>query len=493
MRLGGERFDDLRGKANAHAQDAVRQVREHAVVESASAPEAFAVMREGQSGNEHDVGFGGIDDRAGVGIRFHHAERTGGEIGGIAHFVKNQIFLLDARKQQSASGNPIEGRKIGFAGQGHERGRGAGRLPARQGWDTRAYAFRSCRTVGGCHPGKLGAQTAAEFCFGRGEHEISHKVSAAENPDKPARKSRKILSRLRRAKPDHHIGLKPRTGWHRRNFLAEVVWPSLFEPRHGERLSPEFPELAAGQVALTWIGHASFLLQAPGVNLLIDPNWARWLKVIKRMREPGLELHALPDIDAVLITHAHFDHLDKRTLRKVASEQPIVVPRHVGNLVHGLGFDRVHELDVWQSMQLGPVKVTMTPAYHWGARMLADSHRGFGGFLIEVEGRSIFHCGDSAYFPGFAEIGKKYPVEIALLPIGAYDPPSGREVHMTPEDALRAFVELGAQTFVPMHYGTFRLSFEPPWEPPSRLIECAGAEGLLDRVCFLREGEPRIF
>jgi L-ascorbate metabolism protein UlaG (beta-lactamase superfamily) len=135
----------------------------------------------------------------------------------------------------------------------------------------------------------------------------------------------------------------------------------------------------------------------------------------------------------------------------------------------------------------------MTPAHHWGARMLADSHRGFGGFVIEIAGRTIFHCGDSAYFPGFAEIGRKVPVEIALLPIGAYDPPSGREVHMTPEDALRAFVELGANTFVPMHYGTFPLSYEPAWEPPSRLIECAGAEGLLERVCFLREGEPRVF
>jgi len=318
-------------------------------------------------------------------------------------------------------------------------------------------------------------------------------VSAAEKPDKPARERRRILSRLRRAKPEHHVGLRPGEGWHRRNFLSEVVWPSLFERRTGERRSPVFPKLEEGQVALTWIGHASFLLQAPDVNLLIDPNWARWLKVIKRLREPGLELHALPDIDAVLITHAHFDHLDKRTLRKVASEQPIVVPRHVGRLVHGLGFDRVHELEVWESMQLGPVKVTMTPAHHWGARMLADSHRGFGGFLIEVEGRSIFHCGDSAYFPGFAEIGKRVAVDIALLPIGAYDPPSGREVHMTPEEALRAFVELGASTFVPMHYGTFPLGYEPAWEPPSRLIECAGAEGLLDRVCFLREGQPRVF
>ncbi len=320
-------------------------------------------------------------------------------------------------------------------------------------------------------------------------------MSADESPDKPARpRRRRLLTALkRRDKPANHVGLKPAQGWHRRNFLAEVVWPSLFQKRHGSRLTPEFPVLQPGQIALTWIGHASFLLQTPDMNLLIDPNWARWLKVIKRLREPGLELTALPEIDAVLVTHAHFDHLDRRTLRRVASEQPIVVPRHVGRLVQGLGFDRVHELDVWQSVQLGPAEVTLTPAHHWGARMLADSHRGFGGFLIRVEGRTIFHCGDSAYFPGFAEIGRRLPVDVALLPIGAYDPPSGREVHMTPEEALKAFVEMGAGTLVPMHYGTFQLSYEPPWEPPSRLIECAGAQGLLDRVCFLREGEPRVF
>lgn len=320
------------------------------------------------------------------------------------------------------------------------------------------------------------------------------KLSADQKPDKPARQKRKILPRLRRRKkPVNHVGLKPGEGWHKRNFLAEIVWPSLFERRTGERRAPRFPDLAEGQVSLTWIGHASFLLQSPGFNLLIDPNWARWLKVIKRLREPGLELNALPDIDAVLITHAHFDHLDRRTLRKVAAEQPIVVPRNVGGLVYDLGFARVHELDVWDSVHLGPVRVTMTPAHHWGARMLADSHRGFGGYLIEAGGRTIFHCGDSAYFPGFAEIGQRMPVDVALMPIGAYDNPSKREVHMTPEDALRAFVELGAETFVPMHYGTFQLSYEPAWEPPSRLIECAGAQGLLDRVCFLREGEPRVF
>ena len=486
--------DELAGEANPDAQDGWRKRGQQPIVVSASAPQALPVLGECEAGDEDDSGRCRIGLRALSRVGLQDAKGAGFELCGVVDGVEDKRFPGDAWKEELAVGQPIERLQFGLSRKRVVGGDDPCRLPAWEGWDTRADAFRGGRCGGGSHPGKLRAHEAAELCFGLGGHGIFAKVSPAEKPDKPLRRRRrKILPRLRPEKPVNHVGLRPAEGWHKRNFLAEVVWPSLFERRTGQRRTPEFPELRHGQVALTWIGHASFLLQAPGVNLLIDPNWARWLKVIKRMREPGLELHALPDIDAVLITHAHFDHLDRRTLRKVAAEQPIVVPHNVGRLVHGLGFDRVHELDVWESMQLGPVKVTMTPAHHWGARMLADSHRGFGGFVIEVEGRSIFHCGDSAYFPGFAEIGKRLPVEIALLPIGAYDPPSGREVHMTPEDSLRAFVEMGAQTFVPMHYGTFRLSYEPSWEPPSRLIECAGAQGLLDRVCFLREGEPRVF
>src|SRR5205823_1639531 len=106
-------------------------------------------------------------------------------------------------------------------------------------------------------------------------------------------------------------------------------------------------------------------------------------------------------------------------------DQPIVVPVGVGTLVHDLGFNIVHELDYWQAVPLEALKISLTPCHHWGARFLADLHRGFGGFVIEANGRSIFHCGDSAYFPGFKEIGERHEIEIALLPIGAYDPPSG--------------------------------------------------------------------
>jgi L-ascorbate metabolism protein UlaG (beta-lactamase superfamily) len=286
------------------------------------------------------------------------------------------------------------------------------------------------------------------------------------------------------------VKLRPRPDWHKCNYLSEVLIPSLFVKCAGEYTPPEFPVIRPGQVCVTWIGHASFLVQTHEINLLIDPIWSKWLKVIKRLKKPGFEIHHLPDIDVVLVTHAHFDHLDRRTLRKVAADQPIVVPIGVGNLVHDLGFQIVHELDYWQGVRLGPVKVSLTPCYHWGARFLADLHRGFGGFAMNVDGRTIFHCGDTAFFPGFREIGEHHDIDIALLPIGAYDAPTGREVHMNPEEAVRAFIELKAKTLVPMHYGTFRLGYEPMHEPLERLVAAARAHGIEDKLLVLTEGKP---
>ena len=291
-------------------------------------------------------------------------------------------------------------------------------------------------------------------------------------------------------KTSTRVTLKPGMAWHRRNFLSEVVIPSLFTRRSGERTAPLFPKLRPGELCVTWIGHASFLIQTHDSNVLIDPNWSKWLKVIKRLKQPGIDLKHLPDIDLVLVTHAHFDHLDRRTLRRVASDQPIIVPLSVGTLVYDLGFNLVHELDYWQTIELEGLRISLTPCHHWGARFLADRHRGFGGFVIEANGRTIFHCGDSAYFPGFKEIGERYEIEVALLPIGAYDPPSGREVHMNPEEAVEAFLELRAEKLVPMHYGTFRLGYEPLDEPLARLRRCADKAGIREKVVVMKEGEP---
>jgi len=290
-----------------------------------------------------------------------------------------------------------------------------------------------------------------------------------------------------------HVDLAPVAGWTRRNPVTEIFLPSLFKSREGKSLRPKWQTFSHGEVAVTWIGHASFLLQSAAGNVLIDPIWAKWVKGIKRMRHPGVELGALPPTDLVLVTHAHFDHLDRRTLRRVATGQPIVVPFEVGDLVHDLGFGVVQELHYWESFELDGIRVTLTPCKHWGARMLHDSHRGFGGFIVEMGGKTVYHGGDSAAFDGFAEIGRRFAIDVALLPIGAYEPPSLRSVHMNPEEALDAFVALNAKVMVPMHHGTFRMSYEPLDEPPRRLLAAARSRGLEDRIAFLTEGAPVVF
>jgi L-ascorbate metabolism protein UlaG (beta-lactamase superfamily) len=172
------------------------------------------------------------------------------------------------------------------------------------------------------------------------------------------------------------------------------------------------------------------------------------------------------------------------------------VPKGVEDLVDDLGFARVESIDWWQAVSLEnlePITITAVPAKHWGARMFKDTHRGFGGYVIEsASGPTIYHSGDTAYFSGFAEIGRRLHPEIALLPIGAYSPDSYRGVHTSPEEALRGFLELNAEWMIPMHYGTFRLGREPMDEPLPRLMRAAEQADMRDRVVPLSEGESWI-
>jgi L-ascorbate metabolism protein UlaG (beta-lactamase superfamily) len=297
----------------------------------------------------------------------------------------------------------------------------------------------------------------------------------------------------RRRIPRSFKDLTPAKHFNPRTFFQELVWKGWFTPRHGESRRPVFPRLKHGQVALTWIGHASFLIQFKDLNVLVDPNFANWLFLLKRIKRAGLKIRDLPRIDLILLTHAHFDHFHKPTLRKLPEPKIGVMPWGVGDLAKNLGFARIVELDWWESFSQKDWKVTFTPSQHWGARTLHDHHRGYGGFVLEHQGRKIYHCGDSAYFDGFAEIGKKLAPEIALLPIGAYHPESFRKVHMGPDEAVRAFRDLRAKVFVPMHYGTFKLSFEAMDEPLRWLREIATQQNLVKRLKILDEGLPKVF
>lgn len=305
---------------------------------------------------------------------------------------------------------------------------------------------------------------------------------AAHRPAVPKRKLPKSFKDLT---PANHFS--PRT------FFRELVWKALLTRRTGEHRKPVFPKLARGQVAITWIGHASFLIQFTDLNVLVDPNFANWLFLLKRIKRSGLKIQDLPPVDLVLLTHAHFDHFHKPTLRRLPHPKIGVMPWGVGDLAHNLGFARIIELEWWESFGPKDWRVTLTPSKHWGARTLHDHHRGYGGFVLEHQGRKIYHAGDSAYFDGFKEIGQRLAPDIALLPIGAYHPESFRHVHMGPDEAVRAFQDLNARQLVPMHYGSFKLSFEAMDEPPRWLQEIARQQNLAEHVRILEEGAPAVF
>lgn len=293
----------------------------------------------------------------------------------------------------------------------------------------------------------------------------------------------------------NQIGLRPAEGWQKRNmdFLNQVLIPTLLAPRKPGCYYGDLPVAKSNEIGVTWLGHAGFFVQVGGFNIAIDPVWALWLGPAKRLRHPSVWAHDLPPIDLVLITHAHHDHLHLASLRKLTAAQPIIVPEGVGSLVKNCGFSRIVELKTWQSASLGDLRITLTPARHWGARMIHDTHRGFGGFLIQSSSQTLYHCGDSSMFDGFGEIGKRAQIDVALMPIGAYQPPSGRPVHMNPEEALDAFEMVGARHMVPMHFETYPLSGEPLNEPIERLEIAAKERRLMDRVLRLQEGESSIF
>jgi L-ascorbate metabolism protein UlaG (beta-lactamase superfamily) len=259
---------------------------------------------------------------------------------------------------------------------------------------------------------------------------------------------------------------------------VRLAWESHAEPMSGTAQQPV--EVAAGELGVMFLGHSSFLLQMEGANVLIDP------------------VADLPPIDVVLLTHAHMDHLNRPTLRRVAratrnasGQAPmVIVPAGVEDLVADLGFREVRSMKWWGETHAAGLEITFTPAKHWGARMFADTHRHFGGYVIaDAAGHRVYHSGDTAYFDGFKEIGERLHPQVALLPIGAYFPDTYRSVHTSPEEGLQAFVDVGAETMIPMHFGTFRLGREPMEEPPVRLMDDARRRGIEDKVRILAEGE----
>jgi L-ascorbate metabolism protein UlaG (beta-lactamase superfamily) len=242
------------------------------------------------------------------------------------------------------------------------------------------------------------------------------------------------------------------------------------------------------EACVTLIGHSTFLIQTAAANILTDPMYSMragpWnLLGPRRVRRPAVSMDDLPPISLVLLSHNHYDHCDLPTLRLLAKRFDPLVVTLVDNarLVRSAGIRRVEELDWWQPSRDAPLPVTATPAHHFSARGPFDRNRAlWGGFVLVAGNRRIYFAGDTAYAKFFADIREHLgPIDLALLPIGAYEPRwFMRAVHMNPEEAVQAHLDLASARSIGMHFGTFQLTLEPIDEPLRALAEARRAHGV---------------
>ena len=292
--------------------------------------------------------------------------------------------------------------------------------------------------------------------------------------------------------PDHNFRQLLR--WMRTRVPGE--WRSWIPSEPG----PPPPARVPGHsLCTTFINHATFLLQTADINILTDPVWSLRASPVqwtgpKRHRAPGIRFEDLPPIDALLISHNHYDHFDRPTLRRLArTHQPAVFcPLGLASPLRRLGFRQVHELDWWQSTQWRGIPVHCVPAQHFSARTPFDRNRTLWcGWVLCPDGGNLYFAGDSGFGSFFRQIGESLgPMRLALLPVGAYEPEWFMgPVHMTPEQAVETHSLVRAQTTIPMHYGTFSLADDGETAPLNRLRKALEGDPRASRFCVLREGE----
>ena len=271
-----------------------------------------------------------------------------------------------------------------------------------------------------------------------------------------------------------------------------------------------YPRASVSSFAATWIGHSTVLLQLGGLNVLTDPVFSQRAFPVqwagpRRVMDPAVSLERLPPLDVVLLSHNHYDHLDKSAVRQIARAHPDatwVAPLGLAAYVRGWGVRQIVELDWWQETLINSLRVTATPARHFSARRLGDRNKTLWcGFALEVNGARAFFAGDTAYHPEFGNIGARCgPFDFVMIPIGAYDPRWFMHVvHTDPEEAVQIYEDLVAPhagtrqpLMLGIHWGTFRLTDEPMDEPPRRTAARWRAVGLdANRLWIADFGETR--
>ncbi len=316
------------------------------------------------------------------------------------------------------------------------------------------------------------------------------------------------------APPHHRVGGyanvnpsgTPPPTWVRLRFFVTRVLSTTFAPR-----TASFPVLTGdgralrdnrGEPKLTWVGHSTLLVQLDGVNVLTDPQWSRRASPVPfagpaRVTPPAPRFEDLPPVHVVVISHDHYDHLDRDTVKRLAATHrpKFLVPLGLKAWFADLGIGDVEELDWWGARSVRGLTFTCVPAQHFSGRTPWDRNRRlWAGWVVAGQARRLYFAGDTAYHEGFKEIGARLgPFDVAAIPIGAYLPPIiMKPSHTSPEEALAALADVRGRVFVPIHWGTFDLADEPLEDPPRRLQAEARRLNLgPDRVWLLRHGETR--
>ena len=265
----------------------------------------------------------------------------------------------------------------------------------------------------------------------------------------------------------------------RLKYLRRMIFDGRGKPRPTV-FKPEPATWADQGITGSCLGHSTVLMNFLGVWVLTDPVFSNRVGLgipplvlgPKRYHAPALRPKDFPAPDVIVLSHAHFDHLDVWSLRKFRRSTPIVTARGTADLLRCHGFRQVHELHWDETLTLetpnGRIDFTALAVAHWGARMMRDDHRGYNGYLIERAGHAVCFAGDTAYTPHFERLSSRpRPIDLILMPIGAYDP--WIRAHCSPEEAAAMARQARARSFVPIHHETFKLSNEAMTEPAARI------------------------